>query len=130
MRHSDDKIVTAIHCVLGALGAGMILSTCWVGDAGAHKSPLAWEYPTRCCWGPASGRTGDCAMIDASTVKEGPDGYHVTLKPGDHPLVTKETISFVVPYSEAEDAPDGAFHVCLIPSTLKPRCFFAGAKGF
>ena len=129
MRTITDAILSLILTLAG-IGAGVVLWWAMMGPAWAHQSPLGWEYPTRCCWGPAHGRTGDCAMIDAKTVQERPDGYHVTLRPGDHPLVTRETISFVIPYAEAETAPDGGYHICLIPSTLKKRCFFAGARGF
>lgn len=93
----------------------------------AHDAPTGWSYPTRCCWGPAAGRTGDCAMIPASSVVEGPDGYSVSLAPGDHPLV-KKAVHFTVPYGKAEMSPDGEYHVCL-SSIMEPRCFFAGARG-
>jgi hypothetical protein len=127
-----DTLQFAAICAVVFLAAAFILLV----PARAHQAmqtaaaALGWEYPIRCCWGPANGRTGDCAMIDDKTVREGPNGYEVTLNPGDHPLVTKETVSFTVPYADAQDAPDGAYHICLVPSTLKQRCFFAGSRGF
>lgn len=95
-----------------------------VGTAWAHD----W-YPSRCCWSPQNapaGRLGDCDQIPDHAVKVGPDGYVVTLEPGEHPMV-KERISYVIPYSDAEQSPDGKYHLCISP-TMKRRCFFAGAR--
>lgn len=118
-----------------------VVITAWrltVGPAWGHTAkhvqgvPLEWEYPTRCCWGPANGRTGDCGMIPSSAVKEGPDGYELNLQPGDHPYVTKPS-RFVVAYDKAEVAPDGAYHVCFRKRSdggLEVRCFFAGSRAY
>lgn len=87
-------------------------------------------YPSRCCWSPQNapaGRLGDCDQIPDSAVKVGPDGYVVTLEPGEHPMV-KERMTFMVPYAEAEKSPDGRAHICISP-TLKRRCFFIGHMG-
>lgn len=96
----------------------------WLTFAQAHE----W-YPSRCCWSPQTapaGRLGDCDAIPTSAVKVGPDGYVVTLNPGDHPMV-KEPLTFVFPYDKTETSLDGGYHVCF-SSIMKPRCFFAGAR--
>lgn len=93
----------------------------------AHKAPTGWAYPTSCCWAPAQGRVGDCAEIPTDSVKEGPNGYQVTLSPGDHPMVT-EGVSFIVAYADAQTSPDGLYHVCF-RRDMSARCFFAGARG-
>lgn len=83
--------------------------------------PQGWSYPFSCCAG------FDCREIPASAVQERPDGYHVTLRPGQHPMV-KAPMSFVWPYATARSAPDGLYHAC-ISAQSKPLCFFAGARG-
>lgn len=107
-----------------ALSWALILAT----GARAHEAHSAqWTYPTFCCWGPSEGRRGDCDMIPDHAVRERPDGYHVTLEPGEHPMV-KKPLSVVVPYQRARVAPDGAYHVCF-DQMMGVRCFFAGARG-
>jgi hypothetical protein len=145
--HDDDYDGSAgpFHPVFvfgGALALGLVLVmgllAFWftiVSPAAAHdakptrQQPLGWTYPSRSCWSASNapaGRLGDCADIPNHAVKVGPDGYVVTLEPGEHPMVT-ERISYVIPYAEAEQSPDGRYHLC-ISSTLKRRCFFAGAR--
>jgi len=98
-----------------------------VSGAWAHTAPTGWQYPTSCCWAPAQGRVGDCAEIPTDSVKEGPNGYQVTLSPGDHPMVTAD-VSFIVAYADAQTSPDGLYHVCF-RQDMSARCFFAGARG-
>lgn len=107
--------------VMGILGA-LIFAYATMADADAHS----W-YPVACCWGPSAGRQGDCAEIPDKSVREGPNGYQVTLAPGDHPMV-KQPISFVVPYADAQTSQDGLYHVCF-RHDMTARCFFAGARG-
>ena len=64
-------------------------------------------YDPACCGG------NDCAPIPAITVTAGPDGWHVRLRPGDHPMVTRGVVDAVVPYDEALPSQDGAFHACV-----------------
>lgn len=87
-------------------------------------------YPVSCCWSPSNapaGILGDCSEIPTHAVREGPNGYEVTLRPGEHPQVDRP-VSFTFPYADAQVSPDGLYHVCL-RKTLEPRCFFAGARG-
>lgn len=96
-----------------------------INESRAHEAPLGWLYPANCC----SGR--DCAEAPSGSVREGPNGYEVTLLPGQHPMVKDEPHSFVVAYDarQIRDSPDGRFHVCLSPQ-LRLLCFFAGSRGF
>ena len=87
----------------------------------AHQAPSGWSYPVQCCSGI------DCGEIPTSAVKETPDGYRVTLKPGDHVMI-QAPFDTVVPYAKAKAAPDGAYHICLSPA-LQVLCFFAGPRG-
>lgn len=64
-------------------------------------------YDPACCGGQ------DCAPIPSITVTAGPDGWHVRLGPGDHPMVTRGVLDAVVPYDEALPSQDGAFHACV-----------------
>lgn len=64
-------------------------------------------YDPACCGG------NDCAPIPSITVSAGPDGWHVRLGPGDHPMVTRGVVDAVVPYDEALPSQDGAFHACV-----------------
>ncbi|GAA4108647.1 hypothetical protein ACFFTN_01250 [Aminobacter aganoensis] len=105
---------------IAALGMAVLAAT----NAKAHEAPSGWRYPLSCC----SNR--DCGTVPATRVKEGPSGYEVTLLPGDHDFITAKTgpRSYVIPYAETKDSPDGLYHICLLPTSLKQLCFFAGAR--
>ena len=107
-----------LNCLLAAAAASLALAPITVD---AHRAPSGWSYPVRCCSGI------DCGEIPASSVRETPGGYRVTLKPGDHAMV-KAPFETAVPYAEAKPAPDGAYHICLSPA-LRVLCFFAGPRG-
>jgi hypothetical protein len=83
------------------------------GPVGAHS----W-YDTYCC------NTKDCAPVVASTVVVTPDGWRVTLGPGDHPLVTKPIMA-LVPFtsSKIRRSQDSDFHVCVFPADTV-RCLY------
>jgi hypothetical protein len=93
----------------------------------AHEAVSGFVYPASCCWGPSAGRTGDCGEIPNASVREGPNGYELSLVPGDHPKVNAP-LKLTVPYGKEQISPDSKYHVCLAPD-LSPRCFFAGAHG-
>lgn len=94
---------------------------CLTVPAWGHEAPTGWKYPLVCC----SNR--DCNMVTAERVREGPNGYEVTLLPGDHDFVTKKPVSYVIPYTKAKVSPDGAYHIC-ISRALTMLCFFAGGR--
>ena len=89
----------------------------------AHEAPSGWTYPLACC------SNKDCTRISPDRVRETPDGYAVTIHPGDHDFVTDGPVSYLVPYDSVQDAPDGDYHICINPQ-LTLLCFFAGARGF
>jgi len=74
----------------------------WISRAGLRNSAGEW-----CCG------EGDCFIVDG--VKETSAGY---LLPGGE----------VVPFSEAQPSPDGAFWRCKRPDGSR-RCFFAPPPG-
>ena len=91
--------------------------------AAAHKAKSGMAYEAWCC----SGK--DCAEIPDESVSAGPDGWVVTLWPGQHPMVTKP-IHRVIPYRTARPSEDGRFHLCLWPTEADDRCFYAPPQGF
>ncbi len=121
--------------VAAGLGIGLV----WLSynfPAFAHEAhsikgdPLGWVWPGECCNSAATSPNGDCAVIDPSTVREGPDGYHVTLKVGDHPRLKTKGYTAVIPYSVARNSPSGEYGICLGTDGSHRFCFFAGARGF
>lgn len=78
----------------------------------------------------------DCAPIPAERVTAGPDGWHIVLLPGDHPMVTKRNEYFVrygkpqFYESQHRTSPDGRFHACLFPNEEVLRCFYSPPMGF
>ena len=123
MTPSCRYLSQAIQILSGAIMASSVV----FAEARAHDAlptaskPEGWRYPFSCCAG------FDCGEIPASAVQERPDGYHVTLQPGQHPMV-KAPMSFIWPYARARSAPDGLYHAC-ISAQSKPLCFFAGSRG-
>lgn len=117
------------------LGIGLVY-VAWAWPALAHQAmsiggdPLGWVWPRECCNSAATSPTGDCATIDPSTVREGPDGYHVTLKVGDHPRLKTKGYTAVIPYSVARNSPSGEYGICLGTDGSHRFCFFAGAKNW
>ena len=78
-------------------------------------------YDPLCCNGQ------DCAPVPDGAVRATRAGWAVTLRPGDHPEITKP-LSAVVPFAEARPAEDGRFHVCIWPrDTL--RCLYVPPGG-
>lgn len=71
----------------------------------------------------------DCAPIPASAVSPGPNGWRVTLRPGDHPLVRNQ-VSHLVPYGTERRAVDGRYHACLFPTEQTLRCIYIPPMGF
>jgi hypothetical protein len=73
------------------------------GPAAAHS----W-YDPACC----SDR--DCAPVPDASIVAMSDGYHVTLLPGDHPLI-RAPISTVVPYGDPRInwSKDARQHACV-----------------
>ncbi|MDI1262266.1 MAG: hypothetical protein PS018_03295 [bacterium] len=101
-----------------------------VSTAGAHEAtstagqPLGWAWAPECCGGT------DCAIIPSSAVVEGPDGYRVTLKAGEHPMLSTKGYSAVIPYGSERTSPTGEYGICLGVEGAHRFCFYAGGKGY
>ncbi|WP_112437112.1 MULTISPECIES: hypothetical protein [unclassified Rhizobium] len=95
--------------------------------AQAHDAPSGWAYEPYCCNG--DNETGDCQMIPPKSVAITPNGYRVTLLPGDHRLVTHAHV-FLLPMGRAMKSGDGDYHLCLFPNEDTPRCFYAPEMGY
>ena len=102
--------------------------------AHAHNAPTGWRYDGTCCSAAEPiAHTGDCAPIPDEAVRIVPGGFVVTLRPGDHPLVTVEH-TWEVPYDRPMHAgsrepavrPSGDehWHACLYPNESVLRCLY------
>jgi hypothetical protein len=123
----------------GSIAVGLAVGLVYVGwayPALTHEArniagdPLGWFWPPECCNSAATSPTGDCATIDPESVVEGPDGYHVTLKVGDHPRLKTRGYTAVIPYGSERPSPSGEYGICLTTDGHHRFCFFAGAKNF
>lgn len=92
--------------------------------ASAHVADSGQVYPGFCCNSAADSPTGDCAPIASSFVKEGPDGYHVSIPAGGHPQLKTQSYSAVIPYNVVKDSDDGQAHICLAYEGTSRFCFF------
>lgn len=92
----------------------------------AHEAPSGMKYDAYCCNG--NRVNGDCEMIPASSVRVTPDGYEVTLRPGDHRMVTVKHV-FHKSYSETRVSTDNEYHACLFPDEHTLRCLYAPPMG-
>ena len=94
----------------------------WISRGGLRGvGPAAGEW---CCG------DGDCAMLAPNAVHIRSDGYEVdgygTITFGDRTIT--ERYKEVVPESEIQPSPDGAFWRCKRPDGSR-RCFFAPPQG-
>lgn len=109
--------------VAAFLAAGA-LACFGLSEARAHQAPSGWTYDAACC------STMDCAPVPASSVIATPDGWRVTLEPGEHPLV-KRRAEWLVPYGSSKEkpSPDGAFHACVGAKTGVLFCLYRPEMG-
>ena len=103
----------------GLVGLSLFLLTGIATPALGHG-----HYDPTCC----SDR--DCAPVSAGTFEATPEGYRVTLRPGDHPLVT-QTMTKVFPYDSPKirDSFDGAYHACISPAQPVFFCIYVPSAG-
>lgn len=96
---------------------------------GAGSEPV-WAhsfYSYYCCQGDQ-----DCQPIPSRSVRITANGYLVTLNPNEHRMLGGESgpNSYLVPFSEAKESPDGGYHACILPYDLKKiRCLYAPPLG-
>lgn len=105
--------------IAGAAAVFILYAT----NADAHESRGGMKYDTYCC------NSTDCQEIKHSNVTTSSQGYVVTLRPGDHTMVTREHV-FTIPYDQARQSTDGEYHICLFPKEDNLRCFYAPPMGF
>lgn len=100
IRQMQDMMPRRIFWIRAAL------ALCILALAALPLFAHSW-YDPACCGG------NDCAPITALAVTAGPDGWHVRLKEGEHPMVTNGPIDAIVPYGKELRSQDGNFHACV-----------------
>lgn len=108
------RLILAV--VVGSLFAMSALAhDSWISRGALRNSAGEW-----CCG------DGDCAALDPGSVAVTSRGYEVhgsgTITAGAS--VTRERYDEIVPMSEAQPSPDGAYWRCKRPDGSR-RCFFA-----
>lgn len=114
----------AMLWLLASIGIAAMVGV-MITAANAHDAPMGWSYSVACCSG------YDCDELPEGTVRETPNGYEITLQPGQHPMVTDKPFHAVVPYDSKKlrDAPDGRYHACIL-RTGTLVCLYVGSRGF
>lgn len=81
-------------------------------------------YDTACC----SGK--DCTPVGIGIVTPSRDGWHISIRPGDHPLVTFN-IDEIIPFDDPRirDSQDLNAHVCIHPYYHTLQCVYVPAFG-
>ncbi len=112
--------------MIRSLFLALLLSApAWAHEAQSTAGqPLGWNWDPVCCG------SRDCAIIPDSAVVEGPDGFHVTLGPGQHPMLTTKGYSAVIPYGSEKTSPTGEYGICLASEGTYRFCFYSGGKGY
>lgn len=132
-RQADERLRRRLWIALWAMAVLFYVIFTWamVGPALAHITATGVVYPPACCHSAATHVNGDCAPISSDAVVARADGYHVTLKPGQHPKLLTKGYSAVIPYTLARQLPedDGQFHICLSTDGQVRYCFFAPGQG-
>jgi len=113
-----------------ALAVGMMTLV----PAAAHQARSGFDYDSWCCNG------GDCSELPDDAVEAGPDGWIVTLKKGEHPMVQSPQVRHVIPYrptgvTRIKPSGDGKFisasgqaSVMCAVSTRRRRAFDMSAE--
>lgn len=100
-----------------------------LGLSGTIAYAHSW-YDYDCC------SDQDCSPIPFGSVEIVEDGYRITLKPGDHPLV-HAPFTYTIPYDSpnVRVSRDDKYHACVISigeipeatgPTLSVRCLYIG----
>ena len=97
---------------------GALAHNSWISRGGYNgKGQAAGEW---CCG------EGDCGVLVAGEVHATAEGYEVdaAFQIGSGAGAITERVREIVPYSEAQPSPDGAYWRCKRPNGSR-RCFFA-----
>lgn len=110
----------------GAVGVAGLLAVLPPQHAGAHEAPSGMRYNGWCCSpaGDPDDATGDCAPIPDRAVKITAQGYVITVRPGDHPLVTRPHQWMKSTKDVIHRSTDGRYHICLYPTEDDLRCLY------
>lgn len=126
-RAARFQTVVVTCAVVGAGGAATTIFPSIHPDfADAHEAANRWTYPFACCKGDPE--DGDCQRIPYAAVKNRPNGFVVTLYPGDHHRITRRH-KFLIPYGNEIVSGDRDYHLCLHPTEEDVNCFFAPPEG-
>lgn len=92
--------------------------------ANAHTAASGWQYDPACC------STQDCAPIRVELVEITAEGYRVTVRPGDHPLVDVPS-TYVFPFNDSRVrfSGDQNYHLCIGAYTKKGLCLYIPGTG-
>jgi hypothetical protein len=114
--------------VLQVVLLALIVSAICVTIVVIAATPLrahSW-YDSGCC------DSRDCAPLPDGAVVATVDGYDITLRAGDHPLVSQD-LFIHIPYGDMRILPsqDGRFHGCVFgtPAYRQFRCFYVPGAG-
>lgn len=91
------------------------------GYSGGTCHQEGWFFNTQCCC-----VAGWCRPIPCSAVRHDGKRYVLTLRPGDHPMVSKPT-RWVVDERSVDLSPDEKCYACAGGTTL--RCLLVGSAG-
>jgi hypothetical protein len=100
----------------------VVVASAFPSSLFAHEALTGWKYEAFCCNG--NEHNGDCQMISTKNVRVTPQGYDISLRPGEHRLVTRRH-DFSVPQSQTRRSGDEEYHLCLYPDEDTLRCFYA-----
>lgn len=106
MRRRTDYGIILAH-VFGwsvALAALTLAVLAWAAMARAHQAPSGWAYDVECC------HTMDCAPVPDGAIRETHGGYVVTLRAGDHPMVSDGGLVATVPHGDPRIRVSGDEH--------------------
>jgi hypothetical protein len=107
MRSFSIVLLSSVVCLLSSASA----HDSWISRGALRNGAGEW-----CCG------EGDCFVVPTEQVSARANGYHIVVKQrvDGRQYVAAE----IVPYSETQPSPDGAYWRCQRPDGSR-RCFFA-----
>lgn len=119
--------VPALVAVMASMFAAAVASfvAAWSLAARAHTAPSGWRYDPECCG------VMDCAPVPPGAVREAQGGYVVTLRAGDHPMVTDAGLVAAVPHGDPRIRVSGDEHrhVCVSATSVRVLCIYVPPGG-
>ncbi len=118
-------VFRGVVATIGIAAIGLVLLG--VVSAWAHQTKTGMKFDGWCCNG--NTMNGDCQEIPGTAVKQVGNTVHVTLKPGDHPLVTKPH-EYTMERDKVRRSTDGLYYACLFPTENFLRCLYLPPDSF